>query len=80
MHDCKEAFIGIDSAKTRNAIALAEGGRNGEVRFFGEVDASADSMRRIAKRIAGKYERVQFCYEAGPDRLRIASAHYRNRL
>ncbi len=66
MQDCKEAFIGIDSAKTRNAIALAEGGRNGEVRFFGEVDASADSMRRIVRRIAGKYERVQFCYEAGP--------------
>jgi hypothetical protein len=45
----------------RNAIALAEGGRNGEVRYFGEVKASVESMR-----IADRYERVHFCYEAGP--------------
>ncbi|MBV2149753.1 hypothetical protein KRZ98_15955 [Sphingobium sp. AS12] len=41
-----EVFIGIDVAKARNAIAIADGGRDGEVRFFGEVDASLDAMRR----------------------------------
>jgi transposase len=58
--------VGIDAAKMRNAIAVADAGREGEVRYLGEVDASSESMRRIVKRIAGKYECVHFCYEAGP--------------
>ena len=61
-----EAFIGIDVAKLRNAVAIADAGRDGEVRFYGEVDASPDSMRRLAARLAGKYQRLHFCYEAGP--------------
>jgi hypothetical protein len=63
---CTQAFIGIDVAKMRNAIAVAEGGREGEVRFIGEVDASDESMRRAVKRIAKRYDQVHFCYEAGP--------------
>ena len=61
-----EAFVGIDAAKARNAIAVAEGGRGGEVRYLGEVDASEQGMRRLVARIAAKYDRVHFCYEAGP--------------
>ena len=61
-----QAFVGIDVAKARNAIAVAESERGGEVRFVGEVDASEECMRRTLKRIAVKYDRVHFCYEAGP--------------
>ncbi|MBA3836363.1 MAG: IS110 family transposase [Zymomonas sp.] len=61
-----EVFIGIDVAKARNAIAIADGERDGEVRFIGEVDASPDSMKRILQRIAAKYDVVHCCYEAGP--------------
>lgn len=53
MEDYTEVFVGIDVAKARNSIAVAGGGRGGEVRFLGEVDASDASMRRIVKRIAG---------------------------
>lgn len=60
------AFVGIDVAKVRNAIAVADGERGGEVRYIGEVDASDDSMRRAVKQIAAKYDEVLFCYEAGP--------------
>ena len=66
MGDYREAFVGIDVAKLRNAIAIADAGREGEVRFFGEVDASGTNMRRVIQRIAGKFDRVHFCYEAGP--------------
>ncbi|MCA0016640.1 IS110 family transposase, partial [Mesorhizobium sp. B294B1A1] len=55
-----------DVAKLRNAIAIAEAGREGEVRFFGEVDASDTSMRRVIQRIAAKFDRIHLCYEAGP--------------
>jgi len=36
----KEVFVGIDVAKVRNAFAIADGERGGEVRYLGEVDAS----------------------------------------
>jgi transposase len=61
---CKEVFLGIDVAKARNAIAVTDGERGGEVRFVGEVDASEESMRRVVKRIATTCEREHF-YEAG---------------
>ena len=44
-----EVFVGIDVAKARNAIAVADGERGGEVRFLGEVDASDESMRRVVQ-------------------------------
>jgi transposase len=61
-----EAYVGIDAAKLRNAVAIAEEGRDGEVRYFGEVDASTESMRRMLTKLASKYERLHCCYEAGP--------------
>lgn len=66
MEHCSEVFVGIDVAKARNAIAVADGERGGEVRFFGEVDAAEESMRRVVKRIAASCDRAHFCYEAGP--------------
>src|SRR3954469_24030463 len=66
MAEMREAFVGIDVAKLRNAVAVADAGRDGEIRFHGEVDASPESMRRLAAKLAGKYERLHFCYEAGP--------------
>jgi transposase len=39
-----EVFVGIDVAKMRNAVAIADGGRGGEVRYVGEVEASDESM------------------------------------
>jgi hypothetical protein len=29
-----EAFVGIDTAKTRNAVAIAESGRHGEILYL----------------------------------------------
>lgn len=66
MADYREAFVRIDVAKRRNAVAIAEAGWEGEVRFFGEVDASVTDMGRIIARIANRFDRVHFNYEAGP--------------
>ena len=38
MADDSEVFVGIDTSKLRNAVAIAEGGRNGEVRYLGEIE------------------------------------------
>lgn len=65
----REAFVGIVVAKLSDAVAVADGVRGGEMRSLGELDASRASMIRLVKRVAAKYDRVQFCYAAGPDRI-----------
>ena len=61
-----EAFIGIDTAKLRNAVAIAEAGRRGEVRYLGEVDTSDAATRKLVAGLGAKYKKLTFCYEAGP--------------
>src|SRR5713101_2700364 len=66
MRDHSEAFVAIDTSKLRNAVAIAEGGRTGEVRFLGEIDNTPAATAKLVRKLAGKYDRLTFCYEAGP--------------
>jgi transposase len=61
-----EAFIGIDTSKLKNAIAIAEGGRDGEMRYLGEIDTTDAATRKLIRKLAAKYAKLTFCYEAGP--------------
>ena len=64
--DHSEVFIGIDTAKLRNPVAIAEAGRRGEVRNLGEVDASDVATRKLIAKLAARYGSLTFSYEAGP--------------
>jgi transposase len=66
MNSSSEAFVAFDTAKLRNTVAIADAGRNGEVRFFGEVDNTPTATAKLVKKLATKYQRLTFCYEAGP--------------
>lgn len=66
MEQYSEVFVGIDAAKLRHAVAVAETGRQGEVRFIGEIDADPESVRRLVARLEKRHTRLNFCYEAGP--------------
>ena len=66
MKDHSEAFVGLDTSKLRNAVAIADGGRGGEVRFLGEIENTAAATGKLVRKLGAKYERVTFCYEAGP--------------
>src|SRR5712691_891501 len=66
MRDDSEAFVAFDSSKLRNAVAIAQAGRAGEVRFFGEIETTEAATVKLVKKLAGKYARLTFCYEAGP--------------
>ena len=61
-----EAFIGIDTSKSGNAVAIAEGGRGGEVRYMGEFPATEAGTRKLVGKFVAKYDKLTFCYEAGP--------------
>jgi transposase len=66
MGDHIEAFVGFDTSKLRNAVAIAEGGRGGEVRYLGEIENSATATTKLVRKLAAKYAQLTFCYEAGP--------------
>jgi transposase len=66
MRDNSEAFVAFDTSKLRNAVAIAEAGRSGEVRFLGEIESTGAATAKLVDKLAGKYARLTFCYEAGP--------------
>jgi len=66
MKEHSELFIGLDVSKLKISVALAEDGRDGEVRFFGDIDASPASIAALATKLAKRGARLHFCYEAGP--------------
>jgi transposase len=66
MNDHSEAYVAFDTSKLRNAVAIAEAGRSGEVRYLGEIDNTASATAKLVKKLSGKYGRLTFCYEAGP--------------
>lgn len=61
-----EAFVALDTSKLRNAVAIADGGREGEIRFLGEIENTPAATAKLVRKLVAKYERLTFCYEAGP--------------
>ena len=66
MEQYTEAFVGIDTAKNKHALAIADPGRDGEIRYLGEIDSAPAAVQRMIRKLAGRYEKLYFCYEAGP--------------
>ena len=61
-----ELFIGIDTSKLKNAVAIAEAGRSGEVRYLGEIETTDAATRKLVAKLSAKHGKLTFCYEAGP--------------
>lgn len=59
-------FIGLDVHKRTISIALAEEGRNGEVRSYGTILNDMDSLDKFVRKQVSQAETLKFVYEAGP--------------
>jgi len=58
--------VALDTSKLHNAVAIAEAGREGEVRYLGEIDNTAAATARLVRKLSAKHAHLEFCYEAGP--------------
>jgi len=66
MKKYSEAFVGFDTAKRKHAVAIADAGRDGEIRYFGEIDSSPATVEKVIGKLAKRYPTLHVCYEAGP--------------
>ena len=46
MDDHSVAYVALDTSKLRNAVAIAEAGRDGEIRYLGEIDNAPAATAR----------------------------------
>ena len=66
MGEDSAAYVAFDTAKLRHAVAIAEDGRTGEVRFLGEIESTEAATVKLVKKLASRHRPLTFCYEAGP--------------
>jgi transposase len=58
-------YIGLDVHKVSISVSVAEDGRDGPVRFIGEIPNTPLDVAKLAKRLAINGATLHFCYEAG---------------
>lgn len=61
----KKLYVGLDVHADTIAVAIADDGRDGEVRFYGVIAHRYDDVLRLTKKLS-KDASLSFCYEAGP--------------
>ena len=55
----------FDLSKAKHAAAIAESDRIGEVRYFGEIEATPAAVERFVRKLGKKHRRLNVCYEPG---------------
>ena len=60
------AYVGLDVHKDSISVAIAEAGRDGEVRQWGVVRNTPEAVARLARKLVERHRAVEFAYEAGP--------------
>lgn len=59
-------FIGLDVHKDTIDVALADAGRDGDIRFYGTIGGDLESLHKVIRKLQSKSTELRFVYEAGP--------------
>lgn len=60
------AFVGLDVHKDSISVAIADAGRDGEIRMYGTITNTPDSVSRLIRKLVQRHGKIEVTYEAGP--------------
>jgi len=63
-----EAFIGIDTSKSKNAVALSECGRDGQIRYLGVIDTTG-ATAQVRRQAGSHVQQAHILLQSWPDWL-----------
>src|SRR4028119_1023815 len=66
MQEDSEVYVGLDTSKLKISVALAAAGRDGEVRFLGDIGSTPEAVERLVRKLEKRHGKLSFAYEAGP--------------
>nr|WP_087004707.1 hypothetical protein [Rhizobium sullae] len=53
-------FIGLDTSKLKISVAVADGVRNGEVRFFGDISSEPTSVASMVAKLSKRGAKLHY--------------------